>query len=71
MRVDAIEESLVGELLFGEAARSGGKVRGAEERKEDGEYLRVTVDENRVRVGRAPVREGEEERVGAAGAERG
>lgn len=71
MRVDAVEEGLVRELLFREAARSGGKVRGAEEREEDGEDLRVTVDENRVRVGRAPVREREEERVGAAGAERG
>lgn len=71
MRVDAVEEGLVGELLFGEAARGGRKVRGAEEREEDGEDLRVTVDENRVRVGRATVRKGVEERVGAAGAECG
>ncbi|WVY96726.1 hypothetical protein V8G54_028877 [Vigna mungo] len=37
VRVDAVEEGLVGELLFGEAACSGWKVSGAEEREEDEE----------------------------------
>lgn len=32
VRVDAVEEDLVSELLFGEATHSGWKVRGVEER---------------------------------------
>lgn len=69
--VDAVEEGLVGELVLGEAARGGGKVGGAEEGEEDGEDLRVAVDEDGARVGGSAVREREEERVRAARTERG
>lgn len=50
MRFDAVVESFIGELLFGESARRGGEAIRSEEREEDGEYLRVTVYKNRARV---------------------
>lgn len=49
-RLDAVVEGFIGEFLLGESASGGGNTIGSKDREEDGEDLRVTVDENGVGV---------------------
>jgi hypothetical protein len=56
VRLDAVVDGLIGELLLGESTRCGGEAIRSEEREENRKYLRVPVYENRVRVVSGPVR---------------
>lgn len=48
LRLDAVVRGFIGEFLFGEPARSGGKAVRPEEREKYREDFRVAVYENRV-----------------------
>ena len=49
-RLDAVVEGFIDKFLLGEPASGGGKAIGSKDREEDGEDLRVAVDENGVGV---------------------